>query len=360
MPEKINVINYIIDDVFDRLVALRFDMCKCGSCKAAIVDEVVRQFPPYYADKDSPDYRKVFLHVSDKYFKQIVVALMKTIDFFAKNPPHKLTENAEEGFKMLLEKIYQDRGVDFSQYYPNLLKRRIAIRLRANHVESYSDYLKVLADNPQEYASLFEVMTINVSEFFRDLSVWSGIAKIMEDFLFKNKHKSIVRIWSAACAYGEEAYSLAILVKELASDVPVEIYATDIDSDAIDKARNAVYDVHRLKNVSKELLKKYFIPAERGNYALCEDIKKMVAFKQRDLINDTAINNIDLILCRNVFIYFTKPLQEQILNKYYLSLKDSGYLVIGKSESIINEARLIFKIVDIENRIYQKLKIKEV
>jgi len=359
MSNRKNIIEEVLKDFLERSLKLRFDICTCEKCKKKMLEKLLSRFPSEYIDV-SNDYDLKKEAVMKKYFKEIFIQINQTIEEVSKNPPHPIEEDREEAFKRLLEKIYQDRGVDFRNYRENVLKRRIALRLLANKVDSYSEYLKILANSPQEYEKLFEVLAINVSEFFRDPPLWKRLEEILRKIIEeKNKSNEPVFIWSAGCAAGQEAYSLAILINEIDDlKIPVKIYGTDIDKDSLDKAKKARYSSDDLKNVEEELLKKYFI-YEKGSFQLKEEIKKYVEFRYLDLTSSEYFSNIDMILCRNVFIYFTKPLQEQILNRFYKALRDGGYLVIGMSETLVSEAKLVFKEIDMYNRIYQKLKVKD-
>ncbi len=359
MSKQVNIFEETVKDLIDRTTGLRFDICRCDLCKKAMMDMVLKNLPVFFVDPDHFKYKEITKKVNSAYFKRIIQETTKAIAYVSKNPPHKIEQDHEVGFNQLLERIYQDRGLDFSRYHRNILKRRVALRLRARNLNSYREYLSILADDPDEYKKLFDVLTINVSEFFRDLTVWEAIRKILNRKLLRENQTAKVKIWSAGCAKGEEAYSLSILVEEIGPKNPVEIYATDIDTASISDAQKGEYDPHRLKNVSDAFLKKYFEYKGEGKYLVKDQIKRRVIFKKQDLINDNFLPGMDLILCRNVFIYFTKPLQETILNKFYHSLKDNGYLVIGKAETILSEAKLIFKEADIDNRIYQKKKVEE-
>ena len=359
MSRQVNIFEETVKDLIDRTTGLRFDICRCDLCKKAMKEMVLKNLPVFFVNPDHFRYEEIIKRVNNTYFKRIMQETIKAIAYVSKNPPHKIEEDHEAGFNQLLERIYQDRGLDFSRYHRNILKRRVALRLRARNLNSYREYLSVLAADPDEYKKLFDVLTINVSEFFRDLTVWGAIREILSRKILRENQTTKVKIWSAGCAKGEEAYSLSILVEEIGPKTPVEIYATDIDVASIYDAQKGEYDPHRLKNVSDILLEKYFEFQGEGRYSVKEHVKKRVTFKRQDLINDNFLPEMDLILCRNVFIYFTKPLQETILNKFYHSLKDDGYLVIGKSETIISEAKLIFKEIDIDNRVYQKKKVKD-
>ncbi len=320
------------------------------------MEYLLKQFSPFYVEKDAFNYKEIERKLIRGNSQKLFFEINKAIEEVSKNPPHSLSRDREKEFDTLLKKIKEDRGVDFSSYRHHILKRRIALRLLAHKLNSYAEYLKVLAHDPCEYDKLFEVLTINVSEFFRDPQVWKSLEKILKEIINKNNTQNTpVVLWSAGCAQGEEAYSLSILMHEIDKiNVPFTIYATDIDQDALEKAKQAGYSSEVLKNIEEDILNRYF-EFFQGKYFLKEKIKRPVRFKYLDLTSQETIKGVDLILCRNVFIYFTKPLQEQILNKFYYSLKKEGYLVMGKTETLMYEAKLIFKEIDMENRIYQKI-----
>ncbi len=166
-----------------------------------------------------------------------------------------------------------------------------------------------------------------------------------------------MRVWSAGCAGGEEPYSIAIELKEiLKDDLPrfsLEIIGTDIDRKSLSAAETAEYPKESLKNADAKMLEKYFVACE-GGYKLNEEIKDMVGFQYRDLISQDHIEETDVVLCRNVFIYFDRSLQEHLLMKFYKSLKPGGYLIMGKVETILGEAKEIFEEIDVNARIYRK------
>lgn len=355
MAQLVNIWEAVLSSFLERALSLRFDICTCNECRKKMMEYLLKQFPPFYVEKDAFDYKEIEKKLIKGNSQKLFFEINKVIEEVSKNPPHPSLRDREKEFEMLLKKIKEDRGVDFSSYRRRILKRRIALRLLAHKLNSYTEYLKVLARDPSEYDKLFEVLTINVSEFFRDPGVWKRLEKILREIIGKNNvQRSPIVLWSAGCAQGEEPYSLSILMHEIDKiEVPFTIYATDIDQDALKEAKLAGYGSEVLKNVDENILNRYF-KFSQGKYYLKEEVKKPVEFKYLDLTSQDTIKEVDLILCRNVFIYFTKPLQEQILNKFYYSLKKEGYLVIGKTETIMYEARLIFKEVDAENRIYQK------
>ncbi len=355
MSELKNIWEDILSSFLERSLSLRFDICTCPKCKKKMMELLLVKFPPVYVEKNSLDYQRIQKGLVRKHSKEIFQEVSKAIDYVSRHLPHSVEVDREKEFEILLAKIKEERGIDFSSYHRSLLKRRIALRLLANKVKSYMEYLKILASNPSEYEKLFDVLTINVSEFFRDPVVWRGIEailiKIIEDH---NKREEPIIFWSAGCAKGEEPYSLSILVHRINKlKVPLKIYATDIDEETLKEAERGQYNPDELKNVEEDILSTYFTFKD-GKYCINEEIKRVVEFRYLDLTSDEFIPHTDLILCRNVFIYFTKALQEKVLDKFYRSLKEGGYLVIGKSETLIFEARTIFEEVDGDKRIYRK------
>lgn len=363
---KKNILENILKDFLERSLVLKFDICKCPKCKTAMMSYLLSKFDPVYVETNDPNYRAIEKELSTKYIKDMFIEVKNAIDMASKNMSHPVDTNKEKEFDMLLEYIRKTRGVDFSQYFRGILKRRIALRLVANKVSSYSEYLKVLVENPNEFEKLFDVLTINVSEFFRDYPVWKIIKKNLRKIINdKNAKGEPIKIWSAGCAKGEEPYSLAILAKEINNiNVPFRIYATDIDKESLAHARRGVYEASYLELTMKNILKKaffvnllnYFV-LKNGEYHIKNEVKELVEFSYLDLTSTEYLSNVDMILCRNVFIYFTKPLQEQIVDNFYRSLNENGYLIIGKTETILPESKVVFKEVDRYNRIYQKIRI---
>lgn len=358
MAKLENIFESILEDSLERSLSLRFDVCTCTKCRKDMMKYLLMKFPAMYLNKDDSEYAKIERNLRMKHSIKILQEISTAIQIVNDNLPHPVEENREESFNNLLSKIKKERGIDFSFYHRKLLKRRVAIRLAANGVKSYYEYLSVLVNNPREYEELFNVLTINVSEFFRDPPVWSAIRGIMMKLIAEhNRQNKPVNIWSAGCAKGEEAYSLAILIREMGDlGIPLKIYATDIDRNSLETARKGVYRPAQVKNVDKESLRQYFV-LEKGEYHLKDEIKNMVDVSYLDLTSSFSRRNFDVIICRNVFIYFMKYLQEGVVDKFYKSLNNNGYYIIGKTETMMPESRVIFKEVDLVNRIYQKVKI---
>jgi chemotaxis methyl-accepting protein methylase len=362
MAEKLkNIVEGVVADFLNSSLALRYDICTCNLCKNAMLAEVLSNIPAKYVTTEEASMRAVIKQTRLEYQAKIAKAVLAAIEKISKNPQHELKEDREQAFKLLLNKIYEDRGLDFRHYRQEVLKRRLALRMRLNKAESYAEYFRLLIKKPEEYEKLFEILCINVSEFFRDPEVWIALKGILENIIrdkIQNNNSSL-RIWSAGCANGEEPYSIAILVKEIGKNydmnkLTVEILATDIDKRALKIAECAEYIRESLKNVSDERLKEFFTPLN-GKYRVSQEIKDTVQFQYLDLISSEPMaEDIDIVLCRNVFIYLNRSLQDRLFTKLYKSLKPAGYLVIGRVETMWGEVREIFEEVEAHARIFRK------
>lgn len=267
----------------------------------------------------------------------------------------------EIAYQCILRKMKSVKGLDFSGYRSACLKRRIDTRLRAHQLENYNEYLQFLSKNPQEYDELLNVATINVSEFFRDKEAWQFVEKNIIPALIQQKetkNKRIIRLWSAGCSSGEEAYTLAILFHEILqakiTDFNIKIYGTDIDKDSLKKAKNGCYQSSSIKNIPTGLLKKYF-DYDGKQYKVKDEIQALTHFQNKDLILSEPLELIDFVICRNVLIYFTKELQAKIMAKFNSALQPNGYLMLGKTESFGPFMEGYFKSYNSSERIYQKL-----
>ena len=257
----------------------------------------------------------------------------------------------------LLQQIYSRRGYDFREYKRASLQRRIQKRLYENHLSTYQEYMKLLGREPDEYAKLFDTLLINVSEFFRDPEAWEFIDDtVLPDILSRKLKGDSIRIWSAGCSTGEEAYSVAILIAEKLGDriddYNVRIYATDIDDGALVEARKGIYAENKVKNVPKGYLEKYFKDVDHA-CQIRRNVRQMIAFGRQDLISDAPISHLDLIICRNVLIYFNTELQSRVVTKFNYALNSDGYVFFGKSESML-AGSLMFTPVNKKWRIFRK------
>lgn len=360
MERQKNIIEFLAGDIINNTLLLRYDICTCQLCRDDMLAYVVSKIPPEYVSPLEFSQKNVLAQAGLKYRKEIFQAVIEAVESVSKNPSHSPGEDKNHSFKSLLNQIVQERGLDFRQYHQGVVRRKIARRMRLNKLESYSEYGRLLTKRPEEFDKLLEDLCINVSEFFRDKEVWITIKYLLENLIKQKKiaNERFLKVWSAGCANGEEAYSLAILLREISRIEPwffaLELTASDIDKKALLAAQAGVYPKENLKNVEARQLTSYFISLADGGYRLKDEIKAMVKFQRLDLIGDDAIREADLVVCRNVFIYFNRSLQEQLLMKFYRSLKAGGYLVMGKAETLLDEAKEIFKDIDSNARIYQR------
>lgn len=263
-------------------------------------------------------------------------------------------------FNLLKKLIKENTNFNCEQYKEAHFRRRLNVRLRATGSECYADYLRQLKDNPSEYEKLKKTLTINVSEFFRNPETFEIIEKEVLPSLIKSKSdlsvKSI-RIWSAGCAAGEEAYSLAILLhKVLGKDFKsyrINILGTDIDDSTLEKARKGIYNEDALKNVDP-YVKEFYFTKKGETYQIIDQLKDMTYFKHHDMISGLSMSRFDLIICRNVIIYFKREIQEQLQVSFYESLNKGGFLIIGKAETVLGIAASYFKAYNSRERIYVK------
>ncbi|HEY1772709.1 MAG TPA: CheR family methyltransferase [Gammaproteobacteria bacterium] len=231
-------------------------------------------------------------------------------------------------------------GHDFSLYKKATLQRRIERRMRAHQFETAERYLTFLRDNPQELDLLFQEMLIGVTNFFRDPAAWNHLRdQVIPALLKRHPQGQALRAWVAGCSSGEEAYSLAIVFRQALakskSTAPysLQIFATDLDSDAIEAARAGVYPASIAKDVGVERLSRYFVQ-EGNRYRINTEIREMVTFAVQDVIHDPAFTRLDILTCRNLFIYFETELQKKVLALFHYSLNPAGILFLGHAETI--------------------------
>jgi two-component system CheB/CheR fusion protein len=257
----------------------------------------------------------------------------------------------------LLAYVKKQRGFDFTGYKKPSLARRIEKRLQARHVSTYDDYRRVLDEDPDEFAALFDAILINVTSFFRDEFAWTYLAEKVVPELLEARDDEQLRVWSTGCATGEEAFTVAIILAEaLGEDMfrrRVKIYATDIDDDALNFGRHATYSPKQLNPVPEELRAKYF-SGEDHTYSFRGDLRRAVIFGRHNLVQDPPISRIDLLVSRNTLMYFTPELQAQVLAGFHFALRDDGYLFLGKSEALTAKTDC-FRAVDLKRRVFAKV-----
>jgi two-component system CheB/CheR fusion protein len=258
--------------------------------------------------------------------------------------------------KKLLINVKHKTRIDFGGYKEGTLWRRIERRMAANHLNEFEDYLQFTDDNPDELDRLSKDILISVTAFFRDRESFEKLRKVLQLIVSAKQPGDEIRIWVPACATGEEAYSIAILLAETIgsalSQFKVQIFATDIDQDAMAIARKGAYLEGSLAEQEPEMLNRFFINLH-GQYEINRTIRDMVVFARQDLILDPPFLRLDLVSCRNVLIYFHTDIQAKILATFHYGLADGGYLFLGKSESVYQQDSL-FDDIDKTHRIYRR------
>ncbi len=254
-----------------------------------------------------------------------------------------------------------ERGLDLSPYSKKFLGRRIFSRLLFLKLNSVNEYVGFLKRNPREFTNFLNALSINVSEFFRDPEVFDYFYKYCLPKLIKEKKKrkeSWVYCWSCGCSYGEETYSLAILFREILekeNNLKVKIWGTDINEKAIRVAQEGEYRMSALGKIDKHFLDKYFMYLpQKDMYQVKEEIKKIVIFKKHNLLVERPFRGMDVIFFRNVKIYFDKEKGDSLLSAICESLKNGGYLVLGKVEILPNSLSELFEAVSVKHRIFRK------
>ena len=261
-------------------------------------------------------------------------------------------------FEALLQYLKRSRGFDFTGYKRPSLMRLMKKRIQRIGVQNYNDYLDYLQVHPGELNELFDSLLLNVTTFFRDEAAWEVLAQEMIPQILNSKPSNeVIRVWSAGCASGEEAYTIAIVLAEAlgteAFKNRVKIYATDLDEDALTQGRQAVYSPKALENIPEELRQKYF-ETSGNNYVFRADLRRCVIFGRHDLVHDAPISRLDLLVCRNTLMYFIADTQARILTRFHFALNDTGFLFVGKAEMLLTHANL-FTAANLKHRIFSRV-----
>jgi len=269
----------------------------------------------------------------------------------------------DQAFALLKRRIFLDRGLDCEQYKENYLKRRMAVRLRVTEARDYLDYLRILRSDPDEYTRLMNELTINVTQFFRDPDVYARLRESVLPELVETKTRMgsrTLRIWSAGCASVEEPYSMALLIDEVLAGNSkawnVRVLGSDFDEKSLAVARLGTYqDLEMLPGVQADRYFEIVKKPEGTEYRVKDEIKRKVRFEKINLLAESEARHFDMVLCRNVLIYFGRKVQTRIIETLSRSILRDGYLVLGKSETLGQEASQAFKPVFHRERIYQML-----
>lgn len=271
------------------------------------------------------------------------------------SPPLTMTQLED-----LLIYLNQFHQVDLTGYKRSTLMRRIRIRIQQIELENYQSYFDYLQQHPDEIKCLVDTVYINYTYFFRDPLVWQYLAdQVVLQMLANKAPNDPIRVWSVGCASGEETYALAMLFIEAlgveAFQQQVQIYGTDVDSDAILQARQGRYLAHKIELVPPALQEQYFERRDDVHYWR-QDLSPSIDFHVHNLIQDPPLPHIDLLVCRNLFIYFTEAAQLQALVRFYLSLEDNGFLLLGHVENLITAAeRSLFTPLNRQRKVFTKV-----
>jgi len=289
---------------------------------------------------------------------------VKIIDYL--RHAHVITRSdrpLEEKDKSSLEKVLillrAKTGHDFTMYKKTTVYRRIERRMGIHQIDRIAAYVRYLQDNTQEVNLLFKELLIGVTSFFRDPAAWEQIQEeVIPACLSGRTADGVLRAWSAGCSTGEEAYSLAIAFKESLAQVKptgnitLQIFATDLDRDAIDKARQGLYPVNIAADVSPERLQRFFVKEEDG-YRVGKEIREMVTFATQNVIMDPPFTKLDILICRNLLIYMTPELQKKLLPLFHYSLNPGGVLFLGSAETVSTFTEL-FAPLDLKSRLFRR------
>ncbi|HET9167967.1 MAG TPA: CheR family methyltransferase [Actinospica sp.] len=263
----------------------------------------------------------------------------------------------EHELEVLLAYLRDARGFDFTGYKRTSLARRIRKRMTDTGVGEYSDYQDMLESDPEEFNELFNTILINVTGFFRDTESWEYLAgHAIPQIIADKPADAEIRVWSAGCSTGEEAYTLAVLFAEALGAEEcarrLKIYGTDVDEEALREARGGVYSHRALEPLTPELRGRYF-EASSGNYAFRADLRRRVIFGRHDITRDAPISRLDLLVCRNTLMYFNMEAQSQIVERFHFALRPGGYLFLGKAEMLLSEGER-FQIDSMRHRLFRR------
>ena len=270
-----------------------------------------------------------------------------------------LTDISPEEFNMILKALRELKGFNLDIYKDKCIKRRIAIRIRKTDCSSPAEYGEFLLRDEAEPDRLLRVLTIHVSQFFRNPSTFRKLKDVIFPYLFtlcERQERERLKIWSVGCAGGEEPHSVALILKDSFSDLiarhETAILGTDVSPEVLEIAKKGVYRKERLLEVPLETRERWFAPVE-GRFQLAPEIMDMVTFCQSDLFHTGSFPESDLILCRNVLIYLERRHQEKILLGFADALRRGGVLVLGKAETLVGESRRRFETICPIERIYR-------
>ncbi|HJW81744.1 MAG TPA: chemotaxis protein CheB [Acidiferrobacterales bacterium] len=274
-------------------------------------------------------------------------------------PADEALPASKDDFNKVFLLLRRFSGNDFTYYKHTTIQRRVRRRMLLHKLDRLKDYVRYLQEHPNEVRDLFHDLLINVTSFFRDPEAFAALKETVFPAILGRAEEAPVRIWVPGCASGEEAYSIAITLLEYLAEhgngIPIQIFATDIDDEAVGKARAGIYPENITSDVSAERLRRYFVKVESG-YQINKQIRDMCVFANQNVIKDPPFSRVDLISCRNLMIYLGQVLQKKVLTTFHYALKPSGFLLLGTAESI-GEFADLFRTVDPKVKLYGKKSI---
>jgi chemotaxis protein methyltransferase CheR len=260
-------------------------------------------------------------------------------------------------FEALKELFASEKGLDLEAYKEKCILRRIYLKVRSKGHSDLGSYYRELRRDRDELERLFQYLTINVTEFFRNPAAFEYLEReVLPDLMVRHDVHGGVGVWSAGCSSGEEPYSLAIILTKVARKLgvktPVNVLASDVDRSVVDRGREGRYSREALKNLAEEDLREFFTE-EDGCFVVGREIRKLVTFRVGNILKDRPGGKQSLIVCRNLLIYFSRENQERIIAGFSRALHQGGYLMLGKAETLIGRSRLHFQSVSPSERIYR-------
>ena len=267
---------------------------------------------------------------------------------------------ALDPYERVLRLLERQVGVDFLKYKQSTIRRRLDRRLSATRCATVASYADYLEETPAEAQNLLQNILISVTSFYRDASAFRSLARQIERRL-RRRGTSAFRVWVVGCATGEEAYSLAILLSEAIQKsghaIRLQIFATDLDEHALAVARRGIYPAESIASVPRKLVGKYFQPLDKGGYQVRQSLRDAIVFAKHNATQDAPFLTLDLVSCRNVLIYFSDKLQEQLFRSIQYALAKGGVLFLGKSEAVPHDSRS-FRMLDKRHKIYERLSLR--
>lgn len=266
-------------------------------------------------------------------------------------------EADEAGLEALLAFIRDSRGFDFTGYKRSSLSRRIRKRMQETGIDNYTDYRDRLESSAEEFGHLFNTILINVTGFFRDAEAWTYLMReVIPELIADTEGSEEIRVWSAGCASGEEAYSLAIAFAEALGVEEtvrrVKIYGTDVDDEALRDARAGVYPARALEAMPAELREKYF-DRSGTHHTFRPDLRRRVIFGRNDITRDAPISRLDLLVCRNTLMYFNVETQSHVIDRFHFALREGAFLFLGKAEMLLSDSER-FEIISMRQRMFRR------